>query len=324
MAGLGAGCWLKQAGEEFLIVEKLDELPMNLHNGVHYLHTLPELPFDADLKSITLTDGVLKEDGTICHIPNLNDALEYSEKIKAIQHPSSIFEIGDRSKVFVPESNSLNDFLLSMCNYIGQENFVFGAEVCSINSDKKIISLKGSKGDKLDIEYENIVSAAPLGILMDLAPNLAKKPSLFSVPIQITNVKADSIVPNWLINLYVPSQKEKVYRVSILNNIVSVESIEKLKLDEILNLKKLFKMFHLDVSAPKEYEWTQGKIISISIDERKAILEAFVKEDIYTIGRFGLWNNKLLMDSTINQAKLCVDCITEKVGKKELIKKLSI
>jgi len=118
--------------------------------------------------------------------------------------------------------------------------------------------------------------------------------------------------------------KEKVYRASILNNAMSVESVDELNPDDILNLKKLFKMFYLDVSDPIKYEWKQGKIISISMDERRALIEKFLEKDIYTIGRFGLWNNKLLMDATIGQAKSVIDCITKPIDKKELIKKLSI
>ena len=323
IGGLATACWVKQRALNFLVIEINKELMLNLKYGVHYLHTIPDLPFDADLKSIVLTDGILKEDGTISHTPNLKDVLEYSEKVREIQHPSSIFEVGKRDKVFIPKSNSLDNLILSMYEYAGPENFLFDTEVCNIDLDRKIL-YKKKNGAEYELECKNIVSTIPIGKLLDLTPNLTKKPALYCRPIRTVNVKVNKIVPNWLINLYVPSLKEKVYRASILNNTMSVESVDELNPDDILNLKKLFKMFYLDVSDPIKYEWKQGKIISISMDERRALIEKFLEKDIYTIGRFGLWNNKLLMDATIGQAKSVIDCITKPIDKKELIKKLSI
>jgi hypothetical protein len=45
---------------------------------------------------------------------------------------------------------------------------------------------------------------------------------LEAVPIYITNYKVEKIVPNWMINLYIPDPNTPVYRASILNGICSV------------------------------------------------------------------------------------------------------
>lgn len=298
VGGLGAGCWLKSLKEDFLILEKLNQVPMNLHNGVHYLHSIPELPFDADLKEITLTDGVLTKEGRIRHIPELNDALEYSEKVRSIQHPSSIYEVGKRHSVFVPKSNCMNDYITAMADYIGTENFMFESDIKSIDLKNKAIWI----GDKF-IEFENIISTMPLNAFLKLSSDEKFTDLKFqSTPIDIVNFTIEKIVPNWLINLYVPDPKQKVYRLSILNGVASIESVCKIEKTEYGLIKELFKMFHLNIEDPKEYTWSSGKIVSLDIDTRDKILQYFVSMGIFPIGRFGTWNNKLLVDTTINQA----------------------
>lgn len=323
VGGLSAACWAKKIGLSFIVIEWNKDLILNLKNGVHYLHNKPELPFDPDLKTITLTDGILKENGFIQPLPSLNDALEYSEKVREIQHPSSIFEVGQRKEVYITQNNSLDDLLLQMYEYSGKENFLFSSQLIGIDVENKNIEINTFE-DKIKLNYKNILLTIPLPKLIELTNSEKSIDSFYSNPIKIINCKVNNIVPNWLINLYIPSPKEKIYRMSILNNLMSSESVDELDSNDILHLKELFKMFYIDISNPTKYEWKQGKIISISIDYRKKILEQFIKNDIYTIGRFGLWNSKLLVDSTINQAKICIDCITENIGKKELTKKLTL
>ena len=316
VGGLGAGCWLKEYKEKFIIIDRLNEIPMNLHNGVHYLHSIPELPFDAKLKEITLTDGVLTEEGRIRHQPELQDALMYSEKVRSIQHPSSIYEVGTRKSVFVPKSNSMNDYISQMVEFIGEKNFMLGADVISIDLDRKEIIVKDKEKEQL-IEFENLVSTIPLNVFLKLTKDKEFNALEFlSTPINITNFKVERIVPNWLINIYIPDPKQKVYRLSILNNIASIESISKLEQIDYGLVKELFRMFHISLDSPHEYSWDSGKIVSLDIDTRDKIFNHFTPMGIFLIGRFGCWNNKLLIDATINQAKeVCKYINMEKVNK---------
>jgi len=316
VAGLGAGSWLKHTKEDFLIIEKLNEIPLNLNQGVHYLHSIPQLPFGAELKEITLTDGVLSE-GKIRHRPELQDALQYSEKVRAIQHPSSIFEIGKRTSVFIPKSNNMNDYIKKMIKYIGN-HFLLGQEVIEINLNKKQILV-----GKENIEFDNLISTIPLNKFLQISNDKLFQDINFSyIPINILNFKVDKIVPNWLINLYVPDPKQKTYRLSILNNVASIESIDKIPKTEFGQIKELFNMFHLDINGSKSYVWNQGKIVSIDIDTRMKILNHFVPLKVFPIGRFGIWNNKLLIDATINQAYSVCKYITSHSIFKEDINKL--
>lgn len=309
--GLGAAAWLKLYGLDFMVVDYAKELPKNLHNGVHYLHSIPKLPFQVAAKEIVLTDGILTEEGII-HQPNLKYSLQYSEKVRELQHPSSIMSVGKRETVFMPMSNTVNTLLEECYNYAGVDNFNFGYSLVSIDTDKKIARFK--KIDSIDvfeeIEYNKIVSTLPLDILRKTV-NIKELNDLElkCSPVYITNFELEKIVPNWMINIYIPDLNTPLYRASVLNGICSVESIRELNKAEMSLVPNCLSMFHFkeEVEAEK-FNWSTGKVISISNDERFKVIERLREDGIYSIGRFGLWNRKLLIDSTINQAKLVVDC----------------
>lgn len=314
VGGLGAGCWLKYLGvHDFKIVDKCTEVPKNLHNGVHYLHSVPSLPFVMDFKKVTLTDGVLRTDGvtnqvSIGHTPNLIDMLKYSEKVREIQHPSSIMEVGKRDSVFLPKSNTLNEMIEQMEDYIGKDKFFLNAKFKTINLEQKFIEvLDGEIDEVVRIYYDNVISTLPLSTVQKY---FGYEFELGANPVHICNSVANKIVPNWMINLYVPNGDTPMYRVSILNNVVSIESTHLMDNNEIKHaIDLLNKMFHVEYTA-QAYTWETGKVMSIATDDREKIVEDMKEKDFYSIGRFGLWNRKLLVDSTINQAEGVVKYIT--------------
>ena len=317
--GLGAAVWLKHKsyshqymGEDiynknaFMVVDGCDKLPMNMHNGVHYLHSVPTLPFESGCKKITLTDGILYN-GCITHEPNLNLSLLYSEKVREFQHPSSIMNIGKYNSVFMPKGNSVNDLLEDCYKFAGFENFNFGYWIESIDVALKIAIFR--KGDEIfQVHYKNLITTIPLNVLskmlkIDWIDSLELKCS----PVHVSNFEVEKIVPNWMINLYVPDLSTPVYRASILNGICSVESIRPLTKHELHSVRDTLSMFHFKEEEPKTFTWNTGKVVSIDMDDREKLVEILKSHGIYSIGRFGLWNRKLLVDSTINQAKSVVD-----------------
>lgn len=309
--GLGAASWLKFYNQDFMVVDTNKELPLNMHNGVHYLHEIPDIPFGFGFKSMTLTDGILI-DGHIEHCPNLKHALEYSEKVREIQHPSSIMDIGKRTEVFMTKSNSINELLEKMHDYSDHDNFQFGYKLDSINVNNKTACFVDSMAKKHFVDYSEIISTIPLDRLVDMLPP-DDYPEFAYTPIYVTNYKVDKIVPNWMINLYLPSPHTPVYRASILNGICSVESIRALNQQELYTTKLLLQMFHLTMDEPTSYEWKTGKIISISQDKRVKITEQMSHYSIQLVGRFALWDRKLLVHSTIDGAKMAVEKIMKKI-----------
>lgn len=316
--GLGAAAWLKEYKQDFVVIEGMKELPINLQNGVHYLHSKPNLPFDAKLKEITLTDGVIDPDGRVRHTATLNDALDYSLKVREVQHPSSILDIGKRDFVYLPSSNTMNTMLEESYKFAGTENFQFGWWLNSIDPLKKIVEVVQGD-DKQIIEYEYLISSLPLNLLLKaLGTTRWGEVQFTSNPIEVANFPVNKIVPNWLINLYIPDLNCVAYRASILNNAISLESVQSLKKPEILpGLKKLLGNFDIDFDKPEHYTWKTGKIISISTDVRREIVSYLDEQSIYSLGRFGLWNRKLLVDSTINQADKIVKYTAMSIGSKD-------
>lgn len=307
IGGLGAASWMKYYGKDFMVVDGCSELPKNLHNGVHYLHSIPELPFEASIKSIVLTDGVL-EHGDIHSSPKLMHSLKYSAKVREVQHPSSIMDIGKTKEVFMPKTNSINDLIEQMYTYSKECNFEFGWWIKDIDIKDKMVSFENKSGESLIVYYENLISTIPLNILNNFVKSeFISSLELKSSPVYITNFKVVDIVPNWLINLYVPERYSPIYRASILNGICSVESMKELDKTDIKNTIDMFFMFSLVPDSVERYTWNTGKVISINRDDRLRVIEELSKMSIYCAGRFSLWNRKLLIDSTINQSKAIVE-----------------
>ena len=322
VGGLAAGSWLtKYEFDNFMVFDKNEEVPKNLHNGVHYLHTEPELPFDFELKEVTLTDGILdrKLNGNpvIKDKADLLDMLIYSEKVREIQHPSSIMEIGKRPHVYLPESNNLNDMIEAMEDFIEPHHFMMGWELIKIiPEDKMAIFSKGE--ENLGVKYKHCINTSPLDKVL---PYFKIKKELEAFPVHITNFKVEKIVPNWMINLYIANKDTPMYRASVLNGICSVESVKPLSAREISSAINFLNVFHI-YGDSLSYTWETGKVKSISTDERSDITEMFKKEEFYSIGRFGLWNRQLLVDSTIWQAKHVVLYLADCTKWDELKKKL--
>jgi len=319
--------------DDFLIVDKCDAVPKNLHNGVHYLHSIPSLPFDMEFKSVTLTDGVLdaetpvigtdgKIDGKteIRHIPNLQDMLKYSEKVREVQHPSSIMEIGKRESVFLPKTNTLNEMIVRMESYIGSKKFMMGYQLHELNVEEKYADVIDAQKGIIRIHYKNCISTLSLGLVQE---HFGEEYELKANPVYICNAVVDKIVPNWMINLYVPNSNTPMYRASLLNNVVSIESIHEMSREEVDTAFDVLRMFHIDRDSSEVYTWNTGKVMSISIDQREGIITKMAKKNFYSIGRFGLWNRKLLVDSTIGQAESVVKFLLNKESWEDVKSKLS-
>jgi hypothetical protein len=313
IGGLGASSWLKQLGKNFMVVDMSEKLPVNMHNGVHYLHKEPDIPVNIGFREITLTDGTFRtnSDGyTISHQPNLKDSLEYSMKVREIHHPSSIMDIGKRKTVFMTKGNTLNELVESLYEYSDPSNFRWGWYLSELDIVRKIAIFKTKDGEEEQIQYENCISTLPLTIIQKF---FSMNYNLEARTIFIYNTKVNHIVPNWLINLYIPQAGTSAYRASILNGILSIESNEKLSDKQVRDVTGMFKhAFHIDDTEIEEYEWKNAKVMSLAIEDREEAVEKMARYNFYQIGRFGLWNRKLLIDSTIEQAKNIVEYICGK------------
>src|SRR5215469_8385671 len=117
VGGLATGAeLLRRDFKNFLIVDSCSQLPMNLANGVHYLHSDNlNLPFPLELKEIKSNEEIWnprKDEFKKCaHIP---DMIDYSMKVMGLRHPSSVSDPGNRDwKTFLPMSNDMNDLIRS-------------------------------------------------------------------------------------------------------------------------------------------------------------------------------------------------------------------
>ena len=314
IGGLAAGAALLRANEEdFLIVDGQDSLPLNLHNGVHYMHDVEELdlPFDFRWKKIPLTEQIwwpFKNKWS--DTANLEDIVEYSKKAMGISQPNSIMTVGKTKEVWIPKSNNMNDLISRFDTYInkGHDKTLYKTWLEEVDIGKKIAFFR-SGNETVQIEYENIISTVPLNKMIGICKKEPFTEFAFQT-IFIRNYDVKGISPDWFINVYIPDPSVDYYRYSVLNKTLSVESTKKLTNES--GWSHLSTMFDLSHTFT-EYEWKTGKIVSIGRDERGRYIDEFSRHSIYLIGRFGLFNRKLLMHSTIKQANKVVKYLTNEL-----------
>lgn len=311
IGGLAAGATLKQNGEEdFMIVEKAPGVPNNLSNGLHYLHDVDfQLPFKMDFKKCKLTETIWDtRNNTFKEKATLPEMFEYSKKVMDnLRHPSSIQDPGKRDAVWIPESNDMNELINNYENYIGFK-FMVNASVKIINPQKKIATVEIIGGKIENIEYENIITTAPAPTMHKM---LGEQPVGYKQkPLYITNYKTTNIVPNWMIVLYMSDPKFPPYRISCFNGIISMESMMPLDTaDEVIIKYIVGELFDYGLDTISKYTWETGRIFGVNKASRKELVDRFTKDNIWPIGRFGLWNGKLRMDDTIEQAQRVVGTI---------------
>ena len=311
IGGLATGAALLRAGEDnFLIVEGQDSLVMNLHNGVHYMHDVEglNLPFDFRWKKIPLTEQIWwPTKNKWSFEADLEDIIRYSEKAMGVSQPNSIMAVGKTKEVWIPKSNNMNDLISGFDTYInkGHDKTLYKTWLEEIDIGEKIAFFR-SGNETVQIEYENIISTVPLNKIIGICKKEPFTEFTFQT-IFIRNYEVRGISSDWFINVYVPDPLVNYYRYSVLNKTLSVESTKKLTNKSGENyLSTMFDLSHTFT----EYEWKTGKIISIGRDERGRYIDEFSKHNIYLIGRFGLFNRKLLMHSTIKQANKVVKYLT--------------
>jgi len=311
IGGLSAGAELKSRGEkDFLIVDRTPCLPMNLQNGLHYLHSDNfGTPFPFSLKKVILTEevwNVRKDEFLKC--ADLPMMFEYSKKImENLRHPSSVMDPGKRLEVFVPPSNSMNDLLKAYHDYIGEEHFAWNSSLVSMDLDKKEALFNQEEG--YTVQFENCISTLPIDKFYGLCG--LKSPYEFKhKTIYITNYQTKNIVSNWLIVLYIPDAKFKPYRITVMNGILSMESIEPMTPDDEVIVKyHCHDLFDYELESKQSYAWETGRIFGLSPEDREKMVSWFANKGIWLLGRFSTWNGKSLMDSTIKDAQDIISII---------------
>ena len=313
VGGLAAGARLKERGEtDFLIVDKCESLPVNLQNGVHYLHSNDfGTPFEFELKEITATEEIWDpRKDEFKKAANIPEMMDYSMKVMGLRHPSSIMDPSNRNwKTYIPMSNNMNDLLQGYHDYIGKEHFKWNKYLERVATREKCAEFSDCI-----IDYEKMISTAPLnkfGTIVDI--NLGSDYGELEFnhqALNITNYRTKNIVPNWLVGIYISDNRFPVYRITILNNIISMESLTKLTAsDEHITKYHLDRYFDYELDTKQEYTWETGRIWGLTKDDRNVVVKLFEERDIFLLGRYGEWDGKRTIDTTVIKANQIIDSI---------------
>ena len=303
IGGLAAGAELKRLGEtDFVILEKQDKVPMNFHNGLHYLHSTDfNLPFEFTFKKNPITEEIWNtKTNTFSKCATLPEAIEYSKKImESKRHVTSIMDPGKLKEVIVPENDDMNSLIQAYVEYIGLEHFQFGEEVQKIKQFPKEIFTKQNN----IYEYEFIITTAPLTSTYEVCGTTCPY-ELKNQPLYITNFENRNIVKNWLIVLYMSDPKFPPHRITAMNGILSMESMRELTQEDDIIIKYLIgDLFDYCLESRTSYKWDTGRIFGLDTKQREEIVSSFAAMDIYLLGRFARWEHRLRIDTTILQAQ---------------------
>ena len=315
VGGLSAGARLKELGKNFLIVEANSEVPRNLHNGVHYLHSDNfGTPFPFELKKISAIEEIYDpRHDTFKNLANIPEMMEYSLKVMGTRHPSSIIDPGRRQwDVYLPLSHNMNDLIDNYIGYINEriimgayKKIICGERLQHIESKEHIAYFPSA-----EIEYKHMITTVPMPKMLEmLGYEIGDK--FKSTTVHVTNYKTENIVANWLISLYISDPKFPPYRITVLNNIISMESVKPMtQIEEHIVKYHLEYYFDYELESKQYYAWETGRIFGLEKKERDEIMNyTFYPKSIYPVGRYGCWNGKLLMDTTILQAKEIIEKI---------------
>lgn len=291
IAGLSMGAELKRAGmNDFVILEKNSTVPKNFKNGVHYLESGDvDFPFHFPLKKIFSVNQIWNPfKDTFKDHGDVPDILQFSLKVMGIRHISSItYHPGRDHQVesWLPESNNLDDLVDEYIRYIGLEHFEFGCDGTLYREG---------------ISNTVVISSIPLPLMMP-------EREFISRPIYVVNYPALDIVADLFINLYIPHDDFIPYRITVVNKIISMESvIEQNEFQLERTAHYLMPHFRYDLSQKSLFYYPIGRIWGLDSVKRKEVDEMFKSKNVYLIGRFGQWNSKLTIDKTIKQTQQLV------------------
>ena len=298
IGGLAAGAELKRNGQEnFVIVEKAPNVPRNFKNGVHYIHTNEiDFPFPFYLKEVRAIEQIWNPfTGQFKDKADIDDVIQYSLKVMGIRHNSSILDPGRRQwKTFIPESNNMDDLIQAYVEYIGIEHFRFDLDAMDV--------LRETGSDDV------IISTVPLPLL---CPEL--KEHFVNRPIFTANYPAKDIVANFFVGLYIPDHEFPAYRITVLDKVISIEFLSS-PTDYQLSTVKHFlgKHFAYDLDELTRSCFATGRIWGLEPEQRRGIVRRFEEDSVYLVGRYGRWDGKLTIETTIKQAQQAVNKILGK------------
>jgi hypothetical protein len=313
IGGLAAGAELKRKGkDDFIILERSVCLPLNFKNGLHGLHTdRLNFPFPIQLKKIVTTETVWNpRKDEFKSRANLPDMIDYSLKVMNLRHPSSIMDAGnDPWQFYVPESNDMDDIPRGYGGYLGLSSFSFDSQISRIDLKNKIVEVNGEE----EFGYEKLITTIPMNLFYELTGLSAQERfgvKLINRPLIITNYSALRIVPNWLIVIYISDEQFKTYRITVMNGLLSMESLFHLTPeDEAIIQYHLSRYFEYQLSSKIEYVWDGGRIWGLNRETRELIKQSLNIYGVYPVGRFACWDGKLRIDSTIEQANEVIEGI---------------
>lgn len=301
MAGLIAGHMLRR--HQPTILEASSALPHNHSALLRFRSDAVAKATSIPFKKVRVRKGCLSKKGEVMEWPQIADINAYSEKVSGLVTLRSISELSACDRWAAPE-----DFSHKLAAPL--DKLHFNCPVTPLNI--------GSKPD------EPWVSTIPMPMMMELVGWDSVIGTTFQhKPIYVINATIDWPLTSVYQTIYIPhdNQYPGIYRVSIHNNQLIIESIGEIPLNELRMetdgqlclhiLRELFGFTNPVVKKTERRIQKYGKMVAIDEFERKRfILWLTENHNIYSLGRFATWR-PLLLDDVVRDVEV-IDGLLEK------------
>ena len=237
------------------------------------------------MKAVTVYKAVWSEGKEVVH-PTIGQCHDYSYKVVGKKMMRSIFDLRPVKRWIPPE-----DFYLRLAELCDIE---FDAPVAAVQKDNITFARDYSQSR----EGRPVVSTLPLNLNAILTLNDPIDLQSGEIHVYRSEIHdCDSYC-----TIYYPDINTPVYRASITGSTVIIEAIYDVTAADLQMVRDSFRIWFSATPGEMEHHIQKnGKIISApSHDRKNLILRMTMEDDLYSLGRFATWREKVMMDDVLN------------------------
>lgn len=302
LSGLMAGYLLKR---NYVILEAAPRLDFNLQSPFFLHAPIDWLP--TNWKKISVIQQIY--DGKeFRRAPTIKDMVDYSKKIShgKIMTTSLIFMDGKSQTGYLPIDGRAGTIIQNLYEEV-KEKVRLGEKVLEIDIHNKIVLASSEQ-----FKYKNLISTMPLPILLKMIKHQVNF-EFESTPVYIKAYTVPSSLSSEVYQiLYMTNPSDTPQRISLMNDMIFVESNQVLGETENANLiAKIWGLSGLQMVGERVIK--PGKFHPVEKVIRKNILGRLTAQHgIYCLGRYAVWDYKRI-DHIAEDAKFILTIIQDRV-----------
>jgi hypothetical protein len=238
---------------------------------------------DSNYKTINIEKQIYYK-GKLFDKPSIKMKNEYSLKISKNITDRSINALSDNSERHVIE--------------IKKDNNILNKEIYNITN--------GAMLDKshTEIEYDICINTIPMPVILKLTNmgEISDGIKFKQERVYVYKIKHEHYCD---VNqtIYFPDIKFSIYRATLDPEGIIIESIFEISVDDLKIACEAFGLYY-KLKGSQELKQDNGKIVKIDGEQRRfIIMELTEKHNIYSLGRYATWREKVMVDDLLEDLR---------------------